>query len=86
MNKVRKYRLYVQDGQLACILPLRHNNKHFVKYQNIVLEMQWMDLIMEDVSWRIFGDGCDGPNCMDIAVTRPETKRGMQSILILSMD
>jgi hypothetical protein len=27
MNKVRKYWLYVQDGRLTCILPLRHNNK-----------------------------------------------------------
>jgi hypothetical protein len=50
MNEVCKYRLYVQDGQLACILPLRHSNKYFVKYQNIVLEMQQTDLNMEDIS------------------------------------
>ncbi len=25
------------------------------------------------VSWMIFGDGCDGPNCMDMAVARPIT-------------
>jgi hypothetical protein len=50
INKVHKYRLYVQDRWLACILLLRHNNKYFVKYQNIVLEMQWTELSMEDVS------------------------------------
>ncbi len=72
MNEVRKYRLHVRDRQLAYILPLRHNNEYFVKYQNIVLEIQLMDLSIEDVSWRIFGDGCDGPNCMDTAVTRPK--------------
>jgi hypothetical protein len=32
MNKVCKYRLYVQDGWLNCILLMRHNNKYFVKY------------------------------------------------------
>ncbi len=73
MNEVRKYRLCVWDGQLACILPLRHNNEYFAKYKNIILEMQRMDLSMEDVSWRVFGDGCDGPNFMDTAVTRPKT-------------
>jgi hypothetical protein len=73
MNKVREYRLYVQDGWLACILRLRHNNEYFVKYQIIVLEMQWMDLSVEDISYRIFGDGCEGLNCMDTAVIRPKT-------------
>ncbi len=36
--------------RLACTLPLRQNNKYFVKYQNIIKEMQQMDLSMEDVS------------------------------------
>ncbi len=31
MNEVRKYRLCVWDGQLTCILPLRHNNEYFLK-------------------------------------------------------
>ena len=35
--------------------------------------MQQTDLSMEDVSWRIFGDGCGGPDCMGMAVTRLKT-------------
>jgi hypothetical protein len=58
---------------LACTLPLRHIGEYFVKYQNIVLEIQWMVLSMERVSWEIFGDGCVGLNCMDTAATRPST-------------
>jgi hypothetical protein len=42
-----------------------------------------MDLSMEDVSCGVFGDGCDGPNCMDTAGTRPMTLRRVQSILLL---
>ncbi len=83
MNKIHHYLFYVQARWLACILPLRHNNKYFVTYWNIVLEMEWTDLSMGDVSRRIFGDGCDSPNCMDMALTRPKTYRRMQSILIL---
>jgi hypothetical protein len=29
-----------------------------------------MALSMENTSWEIFGDGCIGPNCMDVAVAR----------------
>ncbi len=43
MNRVQEYRLYVWNAQLAGILLLRHNNKYFIKNQNIILEMQRMD-------------------------------------------
>jgi hypothetical protein len=44
--------------KLAYMLPLRHNKKYFVKYQNIVLEIQRMVLCMENVRWKIFRDTC----------------------------
>jgi hypothetical protein len=53
----------------------------------MVLEIQPMVLIMENISWEIFGDtlryghvskkifqdGCVGPYCIDMAVARPIT-------------
>jgi hypothetical protein len=66
---------------------LRHKEEYFVKYQNIVLEIQWMVLCMDmsvgtyleirvkygHISRIILGDGCEGSNCMDMAVERPKT-------------
>jgi hypothetical protein len=52
---------------------LRHKEKYFVKYQNIVLEIQQMVSSIENVSWKIFGDGCVGHKCMDMTVARPTT-------------
>ncbi len=37
---------------------LRHIGTYFVKYQSIVLEIKWMVLSMENLSWEIFGDTC----------------------------
>jgi hypothetical protein len=59
----------------------------FVRYQNTVSEIQQTVLNMEKVSWEIFGeackyghnsmiifgDGCVGSNCMDMAVAKPIT-------------
>ena len=59
--------------QLAGMLPLRHKEEYFVKYQNMVLEIQQTVLSMENVSWKIFGDGCVGHKCMDTAVARSTT-------------
>ena len=41
---------------LAYMLPLRHKKEYFVKYQDIVLEIQQTVLSMEKVSWEISGD------------------------------
>jgi hypothetical protein len=54
-------------------LLLRHKEEYFVKYQNIVLEIQWTVLSMENVSWKIFRDGCVSHKCMDMTVARPKT-------------
>jgi hypothetical protein len=38
---------------------------------------------MENVNWMIFGDGCVGHKCMDMAVARPTTWRRARSLLYL---
>ncbi len=35
------------------------------------------------VRWVIFGDGCDGSNCMDTAVARPKTWQRARNMLSL---
>jgi hypothetical protein len=55
------------------MLSLRLKEEYFVKYQNIAMEIQQMVLSMENVSWRIFEDGCVGHKCMDTTVARPTT-------------
>jgi hypothetical protein len=55
------------------MLPLRHKEEYFIEYQKIVLKIQWMVLSMENLSWKIFGDGCVGHKCMDMTVARPTT-------------
>jgi hypothetical protein len=57
------------------MLPLRHKNDYFVKYQDIPLAKPTAVLSMENISWIIFGDGCVGHKCMDmaVAVARPTT-------------
>ncbi len=59
--------------KLAYMLPLRHKEEYFLKYQNIVLEIKQMVLSMDDLSWEIFGDGCVGHKSMDTTVARPTT-------------
>ncbi len=55
------------------MLLLRHKEEYFIKYGNIVLEIQQTVLSMENLSWEIFGDGCVGHKSMDMTVARPTT-------------
>ncbi len=71
-NKVRKYGCMCEMA--VCLYTAVETHKeYFVKYQNMILEMQWTDLSIKDVGRGIFGDGCDGPSCMDMALTRSKT-------------
>jgi hypothetical protein len=62
------------------MLPYSHNEEYFVKYRNIVREIQRMVLSMEIVSWKIFGDGSAGCKCMDTTV-QDINKRVTHSVL-----
>jgi hypothetical protein len=42
-----------------------------------------MILSMENVSWKIIGDGCVGHKCMDTTVARPTTYRRARNPLYL---
>jgi hypothetical protein len=55
------------------MLLLKHKEEYFVKYQNVVLDIQWTVLSMEKVNWMIFGDGCVSHKCMDTTVARSTT-------------
>jgi hypothetical protein len=45
-----------------------------------------MVLSMESISCGIFGDGCVGPNCMDMTVARPMPERIERNPRFLSME
>jgi hypothetical protein len=67
------------------MLLLRLKEEYFIKYRNIVLEIQWTVFSTDmsvgryseicvkygHVSSINFGDECDESNCMDRTVTRP---------------
>jgi hypothetical protein len=42
-----------------------------------------MVLSMENISWKIFGDGCVGHKCIYRTVARPNTKRRARNPLYL---
>ncbi len=42
-----------------------------------------MVLSIENVSWMIFGDGCVGHKCMDMAVARSTAWRRVRNLLYL---
>ncbi len=75
MNKVRKYNWMCDTVDSLYAAIETKQQIYFVKCQNIILEIQWMVLSMENISWGIFRDGCDGSNCMDTAVTRSTTQK-----------
>jgi hypothetical protein len=62
------------------MLPLRHKEEYFVKFQNIVIEIQRTVLSMENISWKIFGDGCVGHMCMVTTVARPTALRRARNL------
>ncbi len=55
------------------MLPLRHKEEYFVKYQDIPLAKPTDGPSMESVSWMIFGDECVGRKCIDMTVTQSTT-------------
>jgi hypothetical protein len=42
-----------------------------------------MVLSMQNISWKIFGDGCVGHKCVDMTVARPTTQRRARNLLYL---
>jgi hypothetical protein len=69
--KVHRYRCMCK--MVASLYAAVETQRRIVKYQYIVLEIQWTALSMENVSWKIFGDGCVGHKCMNMTVARPTT-------------
>ena len=82
------------------MMPLRHKREYFVSIKILFWRSNRWSYVWKKsagrylethvkyghVSWIIFGDGCDGPNCMDMAVARPLHQEEQETCLSLSMD
>jgi hypothetical protein len=73
VNMVREYHSMCKMV-VSVYVAIETQRGYFVKYQNILLASPMDGLkYMENVSWKIFGDGCVGHKCMDTTVAQPTT-------------
>ncbi len=73
VNKVYKYHCMCKMVVSVYVAVETQQENILLSIKIFYKQTQRVVLSMENVSWKIFGDGCVGRKCMDTMAARPST-------------